>query len=111
MNINPESNSQKETEVILNYDLVVTRHPALIDYLREINLINAETPVLEHVSVEDIRDKNVIGVFPLHLASMAKTVTEIPLDLPQELRGQELTLEQVRQYAGAPVAYKVTKIS
>jgi putative CRISPR-associated protein (TIGR02620 family) len=90
--------------------VVVTRHQALVAYLQEIGLISGGAAVLLHATPEDIRGKRVIGVLPLRLAAEAETVTEVPLDLPAELRGQELTLEQIRQYAGQPQTYKVQRI-
>jgi putative CRISPR-associated protein (TIGR02620 family) len=89
--------------------LVVTRHKALVQYLIEEGMITAETPILSHVTSKDVEDKHVIGVLPLHLAALAATVTEVPLDIPAELRGQELDLEQVRAFAGDPVKYSVRK--
>jgi putative CRISPR-associated protein (TIGR02620 family) len=89
--------------------VVVTRHKALVEFLIETKRIPAETPVLSHVTSKDVEDKHVIGVLPLHLAALAATVTEIPLDIPAELRGKELDLEQVRQFAGDPVKYSVRK--
>jgi putative CRISPR-associated protein (TIGR02620 family) len=87
--------------------VVVTRHPALVTYLREEGLIPEDCPVLEHVSEEDVRGRHVIGVLPLHLAASAARVTEVPLDVPLEWRGQELTLAQVRACAGKPRTYRV----
>ena len=89
--------------------IVVTRHKALIEYLIETGMVTAETPVLSHVNAEDVEGMHVIGVLPLHLAALAATVTEIPLDIPAELRGKELDLEQVRSFAGDPVKYSVRK--
>lgn len=89
--------------------IIVTRHKALVEYLIEIGKVSAETPVLSHVNAEDVEGMHVIGVLPLHLAAKAATVTEIPLDIPAELRGKELDLEQVRQFAGDPVKYSVRK--
>ena len=87
--------------------IVVTRHPALVQHLREIGLIPEGCPVITHVTPDDVRNKSVIGVLPLALAALARDVTEVPMDLPQELRGQELTIGQVRQFAGQPVTYHV----
>lgn len=91
--------------------LVVTRHPALIDYLVEIKLIPAGTPHLTHATPEQLQGRHVIGVLPLHLAACCDRVTEIPLTLPPELRGRELTLDEVRRYAGAPVTYQVRRVA
>jgi putative CRISPR-associated protein (TIGR02620 family) len=89
--------------------VVVTRHPALVDYLVELGLITKDTEILTHVTREDIAGKDVIGVLPLHLAAAAWSVTEVPLDIPAELRGKELDLEDLRQYAGKPVTYHVLR--
>lgn len=91
--------------------LVVTRHAALIDYLVEIKLIPAGTPYLTHATPEQLQGRHVIGVLPLHLAACCASVTEIPLDLPAEARGRELTLYEMRQYAGDPVTYSVKVVS
>ena len=37
-------------------------------------------------------------------------MTEVTLRVPAELRGVELTLEQVRQFAGPLVEYKVSRV-
>ena len=90
--------------------IVVTRHPALVSYLQEQGLVPAGVPVISHATPEQVRGRYVIGVLPLSLASLAESVTEVPLSLPPELRGVELSLEQVRQYAGRPVTYQVTVV-
>jgi len=90
------------------YDLVITRHFGLVEYLKEKGIIDETVAVVSHVSDPSTLDgKNVIGVLPLHLAARCKSVTEIPLRLPESLRGSELTCEQVRQYADPPATYRV----
>ena len=90
--------------------VVVTRHKALVDYLVEQGLVEEGVEVLEHVSASDVEGRNVIGVLPLSLAAHALTVTEIPLSLTREMRGKELTLDEVRSVACDPVTYTVTCI-
>ena len=90
--------------------IVVTRHPALVEYLRETGVISDDTPVLLHATPDDIRGKHVIGILPLSLAALADKVTEIPLSLTPEMRGRELSLEEVREIAESPVTYKVTQV-
>jgi len=90
--------------------VIVTRHGALVEYLREIGLAPEGVEVLAHGDVADVADKHVVGVLPLHLAAVAASVTVVPLDLPAELRGVELTLDQVREFAGDVVTYKVTVV-
>ena len=90
--------------------VVVTRHPALIELLRELNLIGTAVPVIAHATPADVAGKDAIGVLPLSLAAHAASVTEIPLDLTPEMRGKELDLATLRSVAGPPVTYKVTRV-
>ena len=89
--------------------VIVTRHPALVEYLRSIGLVPEDARIIEHATPEDVAGAHVIGVLPLRLAERAWLVTEVPLDIPPELRGRELTLAEVRQFAGEPVQYVVRK--
>lgn len=90
--------------------IVVTRHPALIDLLVERGIVPAGTQVLDHATAEDVHGQDVVGVLPLHLAAEAASVTELPLALTRDMRGQELSLETLRQIAGEPVTYRVTRV-
>lgn len=87
--------------------VVVTRHPALVEYLTELGVVPAGTEVVAHATAEQVRGRHVFGVLPLHLAAEARRVTEVPLHVPAELRGVELTLAQVRQFAGPLTSYVV----
>lgn len=87
--------------------IIVTRHAALVEYLLAEGIVPKNTPVVSHASPEAIRGKHVIGVLPLHLAACAAKVTEIPLALTPEMRGKELTLQDMKQIAGAPRTYRV----
>jgi len=92
-------------------DLVVTRHPGLVEFLMERGLCAPGVAVIPHASPEDVRGKNVCGVLPHSLSCLCKSFTEVPLTLPAELRGVELSLEQVRQYAGEPTTYIIRRKS
>lgn len=91
--------------------LVVTRHPALVEYLKEQNIIDDNANVLTHATPERVTGKRVVGVLPIHLAALTSEYVNVGLFTPQELRGVELTLEQVRQYAQPAVTYKVEVVS
>jgi putative CRISPR-associated protein (TIGR02620 family) len=90
--------------------VVVTRHLGLVEYLIELGLCSSSAQVISHATVEDVKGKHVIGVLPLSLAVVAESVTEVPMSIPAELRGQELTLEQMRMYGGKPRTYRVTLV-
>jgi len=91
-------------------DLVVTRHPGLVEYLIEIGLANQSTEVISHASPEAVTGKHVCGVLPHSLSCLCASFTEIPLNLPQHLRGVELPKHLIHEYAGIPVTYKVSKL-
>ena len=89
--------------------IVVTRHPALIEYLKQEHLIGSSTKVISHATAKDITGKHVIGVLPHNLSCLTYRYTEVPLNLPFELRGKELNVETVRRFAGKPVTYQIIK--
>jgi putative CRISPR-associated protein (TIGR02620 family) len=91
--------------------IIVTRHPPLVEYLHETGLAPEDAEVLDHASPGEIEGAHVIGVLPLHLAALCDRVTVVPLDLPSELRGVELSLAQVRQYAGPARTYTVREVT
>ncbi len=94
--------------------VIVTRHPALVQLLREDypEVIqppgHPEPELLPHVVFpEQIRGRQVVGVLPLHLAALALCVVEVPLALQLEDRGTELSVERLREIAGKPTCYVV----
>ena len=104
----------KETEklIIRKKQPVITRHKALVDYLLDRDIIKeGEYSLIEHADYKDVEGKDVIGVLPLQLASYAKSVTEVPLKLTPEMRGKELTFEEVEKVAQEPVQYIVREVN
>ena len=87
--------------------LIVTRHPALVEFLRQRGITGR---VVSHATKEDVKDKVVCGVLPLNLASLAKRVISVDLELPAEKRGCELTLDEVEKYFVGMETYEVRKI-
>lgn len=104
----------KETEklIIRKKQPVVTRHKALVAYLLDKDIIkDGEYKLIEHADYKDVEGQDVIGVLPLQLASYAKSVTEVPLKLTPEMRGKELTFEEVEKVAEEPVQYIVREVN
>jgi hypothetical protein len=89
--------------------IIVTRHPALVEFLAEKHGISGR--VVAHATEEDVAGKHVIGVLPLRLAALALTITEVPLNVPEGMRGTELTVDDLQKFAGEPVTYNVTDAS
>lgn len=90
--------------------VVVTRHKDLIILLQELGLVKDGVRIIAHVTQDEIHNKHVIGVLPLSLACHALSVTEVALNIPQEYRGVELTLEQLRDFYVGIHTYKVNKL-
>ena len=61
---------------IKSNQLVITRHPALVEYLKEIKLVDADVEVIEHASPEMVKDRCVYGVLPHSLSCLTKSFTE-----------------------------------
>ena len=104
----------KETEklIIRKKQPVITRHKALLAYLLDKDIIKeGEYKLIEHADYKDVEGRDVIGVLPLQLASYAKSVTEVPLKLTPEMRGKELTFEEVEKVASEPVQYIVREVN
>ena len=90
--------------------IIVTRHPALVTILVADGIAPDLIPVIQHATSEDVRGKHVYGVLPLALAAEASQVTEIALRLPAELRGVELSEDQIRQHMSGICTYKVCRV-
>ena len=104
----------KETEklIIRKKQPVITRHKALLAYLLDKDIIKeGDYKLIEHADYKDVEGQDVIGVLPLQLASYAKSVTEVPLKLTPEMRGKELTFEEVEKVAQEPVQYIVREVN
>ncbi len=89
--------------------ILVTRHVALKEFLEGDCGVKISA-VIEHATAEAVAGKEVIGVLPIHLAAICGTYTALTLNIPAEMRGKELTLEDLREFAGPLVTYKVTVI-
>jgi len=88
--------------------LVITRHTALVEYLRAIELIDESATIIPHCDdPETIRGRTIVGPIPISLACVARSVIHIPLRLDPSDRGRELSLAEVRERAGEPTEYVV----
>lgn len=98
------SSEQPELE-----EVIVTRHPGLVQYIHQkyMTVKGRETPVITHATWEQVSGKRVFGVLPLSLAAAAAEVVEIEMNIPAELRGKELTIDEMMPYVGKTYRYKV----
>ena len=117
----------------MKIDIVVTRHPAAAKFVaaelggqvadRTLSLDTGDhpyqvitfddgrhdIPVESAVDAQDVRDKNVIGNLPLHLAALARQVIAIEFD-GSPPRGQEYGLAEMTTAGARLVGYYVTDV-
>jgi putative CRISPR-associated protein (TIGR02620 family) len=67
--------------------------------------------VIAHATPDDIVGKDVIGNLPLHLASVALSVTVVDMpNLPPDWRGKDITPDQMDQAGATLSRYVVRKV-
>ena len=88
--------------------IIITRHSSLIEYLKKHGIINDEDyKVIPHANEDDVAGKHVIGVLPIHLAALTESYTTVNMNIPPEMRGKELTLEDMEKYVTGIETYFV----
>lgn len=88
--------------------VVVTRHKGMVDYLVYMGYIPSDANVISHVTDSSIlKGKTVWGVLPHSLSSLCSVFCEVPLNLPPEFRGKELSMEEMSRFAGPAKCYQV----
>lgn len=90
--------------------IVITRHPSLVKYLREIGIIDNTAVIISHATPENVKDRDVIGVLPLRLIALTARFREVTMEVPQELRGKELTLNELKRCNPQLTEYRVTRV-
>ena len=79
----------------IEVDAIVTRHPALADWLRTDCGIISDC-VIPDASINDVQGKVVAGALPLCLASVCHEVYLVDLALPADRPDKELELTEIR---------------
>ena len=107
----PKSNNNRPPcrRSLADNRVFVSRHTALQQYCREIGLISREVQCFVKVQIKDIKDKDVVGALPLELASYTRSYTEIPLKC-RVIKGEELSIEDIRMGALSPRKYRVESL-
>lgn len=92
--------------------LVITRHPALVEYLREQGHIGGDARVIDTATEDDVRGQHVIGILPIRLAALCASYSECSLVLgPQDRGVTDLTIDRVREIAQPLTTYRVAVVS
>ena len=72
--------------------VIVTRHAGLVEWLKRRGI---EGEVVAHAGEGTVKGKRVYGVLPYRLAALADEFVEVGMDVPAELRGKELTADDI----------------
>ena len=91
-----------------NQTIIVTRHQGLVDWLAQRGIVGT---VMPSVFADDVRGKHIVGALPLHLAAEAASVTTVAFQCPPELRGVDLTVQQLDDLGAKLETFVVTKTS
>jgi len=95
----------EEIKKIKMEKLVVTRYVSLVEYLKEIGLIDNSTKVITRAEIKDVEGKHVLGVLPYWLSCHTGKYTEVQIRVPSERKGKELSLEEIQFYSLEPKTY------
>lgn len=90
-----------------NNTIIVTRHSGLVDWLAQHGITGK---VIAQATPDDVRGKYVIGVLPLSLASLADKITTVDYNCPFDLRGVDLTPQQLDDFGAKMNTYIVSKL-
>lgn len=90
--------------------LVVTRYVSLVQYLKEIGLIDNSTKVITRAEIKDVEGKHVLGVLPYWLSCHTGKYTEVQIRVPSERKGKELSLEEIQFYSLEPKTYVIKEV-
>lgn len=99
---------------VLPTDCIVTRHPGAAEWVQR--RLGRAVRVIDHLLPQEIEPGiRYHGVFPLNLAAdicrAGAQCWAISVQLPSELRGHELSAEQLETLGARLVRYQVSEIS
>ncbi|GIV81675.1 MAG: hypothetical protein KatS3mg051_1029 [Anaerolineae bacterium] len=88
--------------------LIVSRHAGTVEWLARRGITGE---VVEHATPDAVRGRVVYGNLPLHLAALAAEVVAIDMpDLPRDVRGWDLTPEEMDTFGARMTRYRVLKV-
>lgn len=92
----------------------VSRHPGAVEWAARRGL--AADRLVTHLDPHDIRPGDVVvGILPVHLAAQVCTrggrYLNLSVDLPPEMRGRELSADELERYGARLEEYTVHPIA
>ena len=91
-----------------NSTIIITRHTGLVSWLNQHGITGK---VIAQATPDDVRGKDVVGVLPLNLACLANKITTVDFNCPADLRGVDLTAQQLDDLGTKLSTFVVSKIS
>lgn len=94
---------------------LITRHPGALQWLQQ--KLSEPAVHLEHLNDPDLIGPGdiVVGTLPINLVAAiccrGARYLHLELELPQSLRGQELSVQQLNELGAALVEYAVLQVS
>lgn len=89
--------------------IIVSRHPAAVQFIRETAGLDETIPVFAEVKAEDVAGKIVYGNLPLHLACLCETVYAVEFEGAPP-RGQEYSADDMKSAGAKLTPYRVVKV-
>ena len=75
--------------------VIVSRHQGALNWLKKHHPEFDNVEYFSHINEKDIKDNIVIGTLPINLAKLAKEYWHLSMSIPSEMRGVELTIEDM----------------
>ncbi len=91
--------------------MIVTRHAGALDWLRAHHPEFKDCTVLAHARPEDLEGNRVVGVLPVHLATLCEEYWHLEMSVPPEFRGTELTVSDMELFGCEIHQYVVEMVS
>jgi len=89
--------------------IIVSRHPAAVEFIRRERPEFADAPVIETATAEGVKDAVVAGTLPLYLAAMTDRVIAVEFEGAPP-RGAEYGLAEMDVAGARLVEYRVTRL-
>ncbi len=93
--------------------VIISRHDAFVEFLKMKGILHGDEQVISHVSNPDVIDGKVVitSGLPMHLAAKARCVIVVSMNIPPEMRGKEMSVDDMEKFFVGIDAFKVERIN
>lgn len=78
--------------------IIVTRHPGALAWIQKRHPEFQDAQVIAQAKPDDLAGNRVIGILPVDLAAMCGEYWALNMRIPAEMRGKELTCEDMERF-------------